>query len=126
MNPAADRYLEERVLTASKAELTSMLFDAAVGALKRAVALQEAGDHAAAAPRLLKAQEIVLELRTTLNHEAGDLALRLDQLYTWCYASLVRANASRDVAATREGLAVLEPLQTAWREACLGAVPVPA
>lgn len=126
MNQAADRYLEERVLTATPAELTAMLFDAAVGALKRAAALQEQGDFAAAAPRLLKAQDIVLELRTTLDHSVGELSLRLDQLYTWCFSCLVRANTSRDVTGTRDALAVLEPLQSAWREACVGAVPVPA
>lgn len=116
---AADRYLTERVMTASPAELTAMLYDAAVGALRSAITAQEAGEHLAATPKLVKAQAIVLELRTTLNPAAGDLTTRLDALYTFAFTQLLQANTKRDVAATRSALEVLEPLQTAWREACL-------
>ncbi|MBC7678438.1 MAG: hypothetical protein H7233_05560, partial [Pseudorhodobacter sp.] len=38
---AADHYLAERVMTASPAELTAMLFDACVGAMKSALRLQQ-------------------------------------------------------------------------------------
>jgi flagellar protein FliS len=113
---AADRYLEERVLTASPVELTAMLFDACVGSIKLAIRLQEAGEHVAALPKLIKAQDIVLELRTTLNHEAGELATRLDALYTWAWQLLIRAGTKRDTPAAREALAVIEPLQLAWRQ----------
>lgn len=115
---AADRYLTERVLTATPAELTAMLFDAAVGALKAAARLQDSGQHDAARPRLLKAQHIVLELRTTLNPAAGELADGLGALYTYAYGRLVHANVRRDQDATLEALSVLEPLQTAWRQSC--------
>jgi flagellar secretion chaperone FliS len=118
-NPAADRYLSERVLTASPAELTAMLFDACVGAVKAALRLQGLDEHAAAGGRLLKAQEIVLELRCTLNHEAGPLAGQLDSLYAFAYGRLVHANTRRDSAAAQEALDVLEPLQQAWRTSCL-------
>jgi flagellar protein FliS len=95
-----------------------MLFDACVGALKLAARLQESGDHTRAGQRLLKAQEIVLELRSTLNPAAGELSVRLDALYTYAYGLLITANVRRDRAATLEALGVVEPLQTAWREAC--------
>ena len=113
---AADRYLEERVLTASPVELTAMLYDACVGSIKLAIRLQEAGEHIAAVPKLIKAQDIVLELRTTLNHEAGELAARLDALYTYAWQLLIRAGTKRDTPAAREALTVIEPLQLAWRQ----------
>jgi flagellar protein FliS len=118
-NPAADRYLTDRVMTASPAELTAMLFDACVGAMKSSIRLHEAGEHLAAVPRLLKAQEIVLELRCTLNPAAGDLATRLDALYTYAYGRLVEGNLRRNTGAVREALDVVEPLQLAWRQSCL-------
>ena len=118
-NPAAERYLTDRVLTASPAELTGMLFDACVGAIKSAVRLHEAEQHGAAVPRLVKAQEIVLELRSTLNPEAGELAVRLDALYTYAYGRLLEGNLRRNTAAVREALDVVEPLQLAWRQSCL-------
>lgn len=118
-NPAADRYLTERVMTASPAELTAMLYDACVGAIKAAIRLHGVEQHLAAGPRLIKAQEIVLELRSTLNKDAGPLATQLDALYTYAYGRLVEANLRRDTAAAQEALEILEPIQLAWRQSCL-------
>ena len=116
---AADRYLVERVSTASQAELTAMLFDGCVGAIKGAIRLLEAGEHQGARPKLLKAQDIVLHLRSTLNHEAGELAGSLEALYTYVWTQLVQANVQRDSVAATEALNVMEPLQQAWRSSCL-------
>ena len=121
---AADRYLVERVSTASPAELTAMLYDGCVGAIKGAVRLLDAGEHLGARPKLLKAQEIVLHLRTTLNHEAGELAANLEALYTYAWTKLVDANVQRSSAAAQEALDVIEPLQQAWRASCLAPQPV--
>ena len=115
---AADRYLAERVLNASPAELTAMLFDACVAAIKTAIRLQESGEHIAAIAKLTKAQDIVLELRTSLNHEAGALASNLDALYTYAWQQLVQSGMKRDTRAARAALEVIEPLQTAWRTSC--------
>ena len=116
---AADRYLVERVSTASPAELTAMLFDACVASIKGAVRLLTEGDALGARPKLLKAQDIVMGLRTTLNHEAGELAGNLEALYTYAWGRLVDANVHRDAAAAQEALEVMEPLQQAWRQSCL-------
>jgi flagellar secretion chaperone FliS len=120
---AADHYLAERVLNASPAELTAMLFDACVGAIKAAIRLQESGEHVAAVPKLTKAQDIVLELRTTLNHEAGRLAADLDALYTFAWSQLLQSSLRRDSRAAGAALDVIEPLQLAWRAACVKPAP---
>lgn len=118
---ATDRYLADKVSTASPAELVGMLFDAGVQAVRQAVAANAAGDHAGASRRLIRAQDIVMELRCSLNLEAGgELARNLDALYAYLFRRLVEANIRRDAAAMAEGLAILEPLRDAWREACLG------
>lgn len=116
---AADRYLVDRVSTASPAELTAMLFDGCVAAIRGAVRLLEDGQPLGARPKLLKAQDIVLALRTSLNHEAGELAANLEALYTYAWGRLVDANVNRDSGAAREALDVVEPLQQAWRQSCL-------
>jgi flagellar protein FliS len=113
---AADHYLEQRVLTASPAELTMMLFDACVGSLRLAIRLMESGEHLAALPKLRKAQDIVLELRTSLNHEAGQLASNLDALYTFAWTELLQAGITKDPKRATAALDVVEPLQQAWRE----------
>ena len=119
MDAAAERYLVERVMTASPGELTAMLYDAAVGAVRCAQRLHGEGDHLAARPKVQKAMDIVLELRTTLNHEAGQLAGSLEALYTWCWTRLLDADLRRDASGLTDALEVLEPLQQAWRTSCL-------
>ncbi len=119
MQNVADHYLAERVMTASPAELTAMLYDACCAHVRGAITRLQGGQGAEATPKLLKAQEIVLELRTTLNPAAGPLAGQLDSLYTWTFSRLLDASTKRDVAAAQEALDVLDGLRTAWRQACL-------
>lgn len=117
---AADRYLVDRVMTASRSELTAMLFDACAGAIRAAIRLQQAGEHVASVPRLRKGQDILMELRCTLNHEAGgQLASHLDALYTYAWQQLLQSSVEQDVAAARVALDIVEPLADAWRTACL-------
>ncbi len=116
----ADHYLAERVLTATPAQLTGMLFDAAVAALRGAHRMQTDGDFTGALPRSLKAQRILLELRLTLNHEAGGrLATELDRLYAYAHACLLRAGSERKAKPTADALDVVEQLASAWREGVL-------
>lgn len=118
---ATDRYLADKVATASPAQLVAMLFDAGVQAVRQAVAANAAGNHFEAGRRLVKAQDVVMELRCSLNFDAGgELARNLDALYAYAFRRLVEANVGRDAALMGEVLAILEPLRDAWREACLG------
>lgn len=124
MNSAANQYLADKVATASPAQLTGMLFDSAVAALRGAIRMQEAGEGQAAVARSIKAQRILCELRDSLDHAAGgELAANLSDLYDWAYLTLVRASAAKDVQAVKDVLGVVEPLASAWREGVLGAVP---
>lgn len=124
MNSATNHYLADKVATATPAQLTGMLFDAAVAALRGAVRLQEAGEWQAGVTRSVKAQRILCELRDSLDHEAGgELAGNLHDLYEWAYLTLVRASASKDVQAVKDVLGVVEPLASGWREAVLQAQP---
>jgi flagellar protein FliS len=121
-NPARNAYLSQMVATASPAKLLVMLFDRLVLDLERAAELQEAGEHLAASPHLLHAQEIVLELRTSLRLDVWEGAEQLAEIYVWLHKELVRANVSRDVTATRECLAIVAPLAESWREAALASL----
>lgn len=126
MNPA-DHYLADRVMTATPAQLTGMLFDALTASVRGAARLQAEGNFPAALPRSLKAQRILAELRSTLDHEAGGtLAADLSELYAWSATMLVRGNRERDAALTKDVLPVVEQLGQAWNEGVLGKVPVPA
>ena len=95
-----DPYLVQQVATASKAMLTSMLFNAAVANTQRAIAQLDEQQHQPARRFLIKAQEIVLELRTALDHEAGgEIAANLDRIYDFVYRQLIAASIHGDVRA---------------------------
>src|SRR5688572_9892612 len=95
-------YLEHSIQTASPARLVLALYDGAIGAVERAadaLAPQgngstvhlEAARHTETAHReLVRAQNILTELRYSLDHERGGvIAANLDSLYSWCLARLL-------------------------------------
>jgi flagellar secretion chaperone FliS len=113
-------YLEQQAATATPAELTAMLYSGAVARVMAALELLAEGDHEGARSRLLRTQEIVLELRCSLDHDAGGaIAANLDRLYDFAYTRLVRAVVDRDAKPAEDALSVLVSLRDAWREACL-------
>jgi flagellar secretion chaperone FliS len=122
MNNAKNTYLAQSVATASPERLLVMLFDRLVLDLQRAIGHQEDGDHLAASPELMHAQEIVLELKTSLRVDIWDGAAQLSNIYGWLYQQLVKANVSRDVKVTKDCLKIIEPLAETWREAALASL----
>ncbi len=115
-------YAREAVTTASPARLLVMLYDRLVRDLVTAQAALAERDLAKASSELLHAQEIVLELRTSLDLTAWEGAAGLADLYTFLHQELVAANVGKDaerVATCRE---IVEPLREAWQAAALQAV----
>ncbi len=100
---AADRYLTDRVMTASPAELTAMLYDALSASVRGGLSTLEAGSRIDALPRLHKAMDILLELRCTLDHSAGPLAGSLDGLYAFAWSRLVQAATTGDAGPRARG-----------------------
>jgi flagellar secretion chaperone FliS len=126
MRSAADHYLAEKVLSATPAELTGMLFDGAAQSLRATLRLQESEQWSAALERSLKAQRILAELRSSLNREAGgQIAADLDRLYAWALVTLSAATSGRNPQDVQAVLDVVAGLGSAWREGVLRSVPVP-
>ncbi len=119
MATARDAYLGSMVSTASPARLLVMLYDRLVLDLQRAADQQDSGNHAAASPQLMHAQEIVLELSSSLQVDAWEGAPRLASIYSFLHREMVRANIERNAEVTRSCLALVQPLAEAWREAAL-------
>ena len=122
----ANRYLEQQVATATPAMLTAMLFDALVANSLRAIDLFETGNKTSGRRWLIRAQEIVIELRCSLDAErGGEIAFQLDRVYEFVYHKLLSASSAGDPALVRVAIEVVLPLRESWREACVeGAVGV--
>ena len=127
-NPAMrERYLADSITTASPSRLLVMLYDRLVLDLSRAEEAMAAGDRSGASTQLMHAQEIILELRTSLDTSAWDGAPGLANLYVFVLTELMQANMTGDAGRVTACRELIEPLRDAWREAALTpAVPAPA
>lgn len=125
MNPSARAaYMGASVATASPARLLVMLCERLTLDVSRGLEAQLAGDIAAANDNLVHAQEIVLELRSSLDADAFEGGTALASIYDFLHLQLVRANVSKDSALTRGCLSLVTDLCQTWREAALGATSV--
>ncbi|HET9419741.1 MAG TPA: flagellar export chaperone FliS [Nocardioides sp.] len=118
---ARSTYMGASVATASPARLLVMLCDRLVLDVRRALDAQLEGRPAEANQQLLHAQEIVLELRSSLREDAFDGATQLGRIYDFLLSELVRANMRKDGEDTRRCLQLTEQLCETWREAALNA-----
>jgi flagellar secretion chaperone FliS len=117
-NPRA-AYMGASVSTASPARLLVMLCERLVLDVTRARNAQAAGDHAEAHRQLVHAQEIVLELRVSLDVDVWDGGPALASIYDFLHSELVRANVTKDPARTEGCLKLVTDLCDTWREAAL-------
>ena len=117
-----DRYLQDSINTASPAKLLLMLYDRLVLDLMKGEEALRGDDREQAHERITHAQEIVLELRTSLDVEAWSGAPALANLYGWMLTELIGANIGKDAERVAACRALVEPLRDAWREAAAAAV----
>ncbi|GIE80098.1 flagellar protein FliS [Actinoplanes philippinensis] len=112
-----DRYLQDSINTASPARLLIMLYDRLILDLMHGEEALRNDDRVLANEKITHAQEIVLELRVTLDLEAWDGAPGLAGLYGFVLTELIGANIKRDADRVAGCRSLLEPLRDAWRDA---------
>jgi flagellar protein FliS len=113
---ATNPYLRTRVMTASPQQLRLMLFDGAIKFCRQGRDALERRDYEGVYNSLSRAQKIVLELNTSLNHQIDpDLCAKLSALYTFIYRRLVDANLNQGIEAVDEALDLLEHERETWR-----------
>lgn len=117
-----DRYLQDSISTASPGKLLLMLYDRLVLDLGKAEEALRADDRDKAYDLLNHAQEIVLELRVSLDVEAWSGGPGLANLYGFLLTELIGANIARDADRVAGCRTLVEPLRDAWREAAASAV----
>ena len=114
----ASAYRRTEVLTANRETILLMLYAGAIRSLKKALDFQASGKSFDRLQSVIKAQEIVSELRSTLDFEhGGDIAVNLEKLYAYVTECLIKANAQGDSDAIKQALSVLETLNAAWETA---------
>ncbi|MFZ5850258.1 MAG: flagellar export chaperone FliS [Actinomycetota bacterium] len=115
---AAHRYVGDLVATASPARLLVALYDRLLLDLDRAVeALRDPAPAMPAGPHLLHAQEVLLELRASLDVAGWSGGPGLAAVYAYLLRELVAANVTADAARVLACRDLVEPLADAWRRA---------
>jgi len=108
-------YLRTKVLTASPEELHLMLYDGAIRFAEEGKSALEKGNLDQAYNALVRAQNIVLEMSSGLDHEVNpDLCAKMSSLYNFIYRRLVEANLKREVAPIDDALKILNYQRETW------------
>jgi flagellar protein FliS len=118
----AEAYYQTHVQSRSPLELVVMLYDGALRFSEQAADAMARHDLATKAVALSRALAILAELQNTLNlQEGGEVAERLDALYTHMTERLIDANVQRSPEPIREVVGLLRPLRDAWAQIAAGA-----
>ncbi|MGL5721470.1 MAG: flagellar export chaperone FliS [Brevinema sp.] len=111
-----EAYHVNEIETASGLKLVVMLYDGAIRFSKKASGAIAAKDFETAHINIIKVQNIVSELLSSLNFEAGEISDTLSGLYLYMHRRLVEANLQKDASILEEVVELLENLKAGWDE----------
>lgn len=114
-NSQFQQYTNSKVLTASPAELTLMLYEGAIKFCNIAVVAIEKGDMQKAHTNIMKAERIVDHLRVTLDMKYP-VAEDFERIYEYLDRRLVQANMQKDITILEEVLMHLRSVRDTWKE----------
>lgn len=109
------QYSNNKVLTASPAELVLMLYDGAIKFCNIAVVAIDTKDIPKAHTNIVKAQKIIDHLRITLDM-SYPVAQDFDNIYAYVAKRLVEANVSKDKEILEEVCTHLRSVRDTWKE----------
>ena len=113
-NPYA-QYNNSKILTASPAELTLMLYDGAIKFCNIAIMGVEQNDIQKAHTNIRKVERIVEEFRSTLDRNYA-VSEDFDRIYVYLLQRLLEANVKKDKAILEEVNMHLHSMRDNWKE----------
>ncbi len=113
-NPYA-AYANSKIMTASPAELTLMLYDGAIKFCNIAVAAIENKDIEKAHINIVKVEKIIQEFQASLDRKYA-VAEDFDKVYTYLLQRLFEANLKKDTEILEEVLKHLRTMRDTWKE----------
>jgi flagellar protein FliS len=110
---AFETYKKQGVMTASPIELVIMLYDGGLRQIHAAKTAILGKDYAVANTALLKAQDIVTELASSLDMDFP-VSNQLMQLYDFVLFKLREVNSNKEAEGLDEAADILSELREAW------------
>ena len=114
-NQASAEYNRNKVLTASPAELTLLLYEGAIKFCNIAIIGLEQNDMEKVHNNIIKVENIIEEFQATLNHKYS-VAEDFDKIYKYIYNLLVEANIKKDKELLEQALNELRGMRDTWKE----------
>lgn len=115
MPNAYEQYNNNKVMTASPAELTLMLYEGAIKFCNLAEMGIENNDIQKAHINIVKAQRIIDYLRQTLDMKYA-VAQDFENIYSYLATRLVEANLQKDIDIVKEVNEHLHSVRDTWKE----------
>ncbi|MGL5955759.1 MAG: flagellar export chaperone FliS [Brevinema sp.] len=109
-----DSYKINDIETATQVKLIVMLYAGAIKFSHLAIEAIEKNDIESASTNIIKTQNIISELLSSLNFEAGTIADDLSGLYIYIHRLLVEGNIQKNIAPIQESISLLTNLKEAW------------
>lgn len=113
-NPYA-QYQNSKVLTASPAELTLMLYDGIIKFINMAIVATKEKDYEKANINAQKAQRIVDHLNETLN-DKYEVAKDFHNIYSCIMFALSQGNINKDVSEFERALDYTKSIRETWKQ----------
>lgn len=108
-------YANNKVMTASPAELTLMLYEGAIKFCNIAIVAIEEKQIEKAHNNIIKVENIIMEFQSTLNHKYP-VAKDFDNVYSYLMKRLTEANLKKDKEILEEVLMHLRTMRDTWKE----------
>ena len=121
----ADQYNRNKIMTASPAELTLLLYEGAIKFCNIALIGLEQNDLNKVHINIVKAENIIMEFQATLNHKYA-VAEDFDKIYNYIYGLLVEANMKKDKELLERALNEIRGMRDTWKEVMVRAKDVKA
>ncbi|MCI6812523.1 MAG: flagellar export chaperone FliS [Lachnospiraceae bacterium] len=112
---AYEKYNNSKVMTASPAELTLMLYDGAIKFSNIAIMAIEENNIEKANKNIIKVQRIIEEFRSTLDRKYP-VAQDFDRVYVYLLRRLLEANMKKDKSILEEVNMHLRSMRDTWKE----------
>lgn len=114
-NNAYQAYNNSKILTASPAELTLMLYEGAIKFCNIAIMGVEEKNVEKAHTNIMKVERIITEFQATLD-EKYEISKDFDKVYNYLQERLKEANLKKDKEILEEVLTHLRTMRDTWKE----------
>ena len=116
MSNPYNKYANNAIFTASKEELTLMLYEGALRFANQAIMALQSQDYVKVNENIIRVEDIIREFQITLDKKY-EISLRFEQLYDYIYRRLVEANMKKSLEILEEVRDLLRDFRDTWKEA---------